>query len=194
MPRRAGRGLFAEALMERLPLLPVEEEGRLCDPPLRENFVTRVFAYRRLRNLFAGRWSIGRVVAFHTAHKLQVMAHSPSAYRDLGRLVAGASALPRAELRARYEKGFMTALAAKATIGRNRNVLEHMVGHLRDRLDADSRAEIAGLVADYHARLVPLVVPLTLIAHHVRRLGVDYLAGQIYLAPHPKELMLRNHV
>jgi uncharacterized protein YbgA (DUF1722 family) len=122
------------------------------------------------------------------------MAHSPEAYRKLGRLVAGASKLDRADLRARYEAGFMHGLAHLATVGRQRHVLEHMLGHFRDRLDDASRAEIAGLIRDYHARLVPLVVPLSLISHYVRKLGIGYLEGQVYLQPHPKELMLRNHV
>jgi len=194
MPSREGRGLFAAELMERMPLLPVEEEGRLNDPPLRENWIERIFAYRRLRNLFAGRLSRRRLVEFHTAHKLQLMAHSPRAYRELGRLVGEARDLPAHELRFRYETGFMEALAQKATPGRNRNVLEHMLGHLRDQLDADTRAEIARSIEDYHARLVPLVVPLSLVAHYVRKLDVAYLRGQVYLQPHPKELMLRNHV
>jgi uncharacterized protein YbgA (DUF1722 family) len=194
MPSRDGRGLFAAGLMERLPLLPVEEEGRLHDPPLRENWIERLFAYRRLKNLFAERLSRRRLVEFHTAHKLQLMAHSPKAYRELGRLVAEANALPAAELRERYERGFMEALAHRATPGRHRNVLEHMLGHFRERLDAETRAEIARVIEDYHARLVPLVVPLSLIAHYVRKLDVVWLRGQVYLAPHPKELMLRNHV
>lgn len=194
VPRREGRGVFAGELLERMPLLPVEEEGRLNDPVLRENWIERLFAYRRLRNLFSGRLSRRRLVEFHTAHKLQLMAHSPAAYRELGRLVAEARELPAAELRRRYERGFMEALARKATPGRNRNVLEHMLGHFRDRLDAATRAEIAGSIRDYHERLVPLVVPLSLVAHYVRKLDVEYLRGQVYLEPHPKELMLRNHV
>jgi len=194
MPRREGRGLFAAELLDGMPLLPVEEEGRLHDPTLRENFVERVFAYRRLRSLFAGRWSRRRLVAFHTAHKLQLLAHSPEGYRALGRLVAGAKTLSGAELRRRYERGFMEALSRRATRGRNRNVLEHMLGHFRDRLADASRTEIGGLIGDYHAGLVPLVVPLTLIAHYVNKLDVAWLRDQVYLAPHPRELMLRNHV
>lgn len=194
MPSKDGRGLFAAHLMERMPLLPVEEEGRLNDPRLRENWIERVFAYRRLRNLFAGRLSRRRLVEFHTAHKLQIMAHSPKAYRELGRLVAEAADLPAAELRERYERGFMEALTQKATPGRNRNVLEHMLGHFREALDGDARADLARSIEDYHRGLVPLVVPLALVAHYVRRLDVTYLRGQVYLEPHPKELMLRNHV
>ncbi len=194
LAKREGSGLFAAALMQACPRLPVEEEGRLHDPMLRENFIERVFAYRRLRALFRGRWSNGGVVAFHTAHKLQLMAHSPVAYRTLGRLVAEVDGIPRASFRTRYERGFMEALATLASRGRNANVLQHAAGHLKQSLDAMERAELVELIHDYRNGLVPLIVPTTLIAHHVRRHDIAYLKGQIFLAPHPKELMLRNHV
>lgn len=195
---RSGRGLFADALLQQMPNLPVEEEGRLNDPRLRENWIERVFAYRRLTSLWAGAWTLGDLVAFHTAHKLTVLAHSPVAYTRLGRLVGSGASFPRDELRARYEAEFMTGLAKVATPGRNTNVLQHMLGFLSDDLDLDSRRELVALIEDYRRGLVPLVVPLTLVAHHVRRLescpGVAYLRGQTFLTPHPKELMLRNHV
>jgi uncharacterized protein YbgA (DUF1722 family)/uncharacterized protein YbbK (DUF523 family) len=192
--RREGRGLFAEALMAALPDLPVEEEGRLLDPALRENFLERVFAYRRLRDVLARRVAPRERVEFHTAHKLQLMAHSPEAYRELGRLVAGQKQRERAELRRRYAAGFMDALARRATPGRNANVLEHMAGHLRDGIGTEDRAELAEAIRDYRRGLVPLVVPVTLVRHHARRIGAAYLLEQLYLEPHPKELMLRNHV
>lgn len=112
---RKGTGIFAAVLMEKLPALPVEEEGRLCEPALRENFIERVFAYRRLKDLFAARWTSADVVAFHAAHTLTLLAHSPNAYRTLGRLLARAADMPRQEFRARYERGFMEALAVPAT-------------------------------------------------------------------------------
>jgi uncharacterized protein YbgA (DUF1722 family)/uncharacterized protein YbbK (DUF523 family) len=194
MPRREGRGLFAAGLLEAFPHLPVEEEGRLNDPRLRENFIERVFAYDRLRRHFARRWTNGQMVAFHTAQKLQLMAHSPSAYRELGRLVAALKGTPRADFRERYVAGTMTALARLATPGRNANVLQHAAGHLKRQLDPHSRAELAGLIHEYRRGLVPLVVPITLLRHHVRSHRVAYLSGQTFLEPHPKELMLRNHV
>ena len=193
-PARSGRGLFAASLMERFPALPVEEEGRLGDPRLRENFVERVFAYWRLRGLFSGRWNLGSLVAFHTAHKLILMAHSPEAYRALGRLVAGAHGVPRADLQRRYSGGFMSALTVVATPRRHVNVLQHMAGYFKHLLDRDTKAELAAAIDDYRRLLVPLIVPITLLRHHVRAHGVPYLAGQLYLDPHPKELMLRNHV
>jgi len=193
-PTKSGRGLYAAALMERYPLLPVEEEGRLCDPRLRDNFVVRVFAYRRLHTLFAGRWTVGQLVEFHTAHKLLLLSHSPEAYRRMGRLVAGAKRMERADVRARYEAEFMAALATMATAKRHTNVLQHMAGYLRDVVDDASRKELMACIEDYRKGLLPLVVPITLLRHHVRRHGIEYLEGQVYLEPHPKELMLRNHV
>jgi uncharacterized protein YbgA (DUF1722 family)/uncharacterized protein YbbK (DUF523 family) len=194
VPAKSGRGLFAEVLLRHFPNLPVEEEGRLYDPRLRENFIERVFAYHRLRTLFAGRWKVGELVAFHTSHKLLLMAHSPRAYAALGRLVAGGKALPRPDLRLRYEEGFMQALAEMATTRRQTNVLQHMAGYLRPHLDESERGELHSLLEDYRRGLAPLMVPLTLIRHYVRRFEISYLRGQIYLEPHPKELMLRNHV
>ena len=194
VPAKSGRGLFAEALLQHFPHLPIEEEGRLSDPRRRENFGERVFAYRRLRTLFAGRWKVGELVAFHTAHKLLLMAHSPKAYESLGRLVAGAKAVPRAELRERYEAEFMRALGEIATTKRQVNVLLHLLGYFRAQLDDDSRRELLSVIDDYRRGLVPLIVPITLIRHYVRRFDVTYLRGQIYLEPHPKGLMLRNHV
>ena len=191
---RTGVGVFAQALIARFPSLPVEEEGRLTDPRLRDNFIERVFAYRRLRDLFESRWTVGDLVRFHTAHKLVLLAHSTQAYTRLGRLVADAKSLDRVSLRARYVAGFMEALTAIATPLRHTNVLQHMVGYFKKTLDAASRAELLAAIEDYRLGLVPLIVPITLVRHYVRVHGVDYLAGQVYLAPHPKELRLRNHV
>ena len=191
---KTGRGAFAAVLLDAHPALPIEEEGRLHDPRLRENWIERVFARRRLRSLFATRWSVGALVRFHTAHKLQLLAHSPQRHRELGPLVADAKQVPRDVLRARYEQGFMDALRQLATPRRHVNVLQHVMGFFRDGLDVASRRELAEAIDDYGRGLVPLVVPITLVRHHVRRLGVAYLAEQVYLEPHPKELMLRNRV
>ena len=194
MPLKSGRGLFAEALVKRFPLLPVEEEGRLNDPRLRDNFIERVFAYRRLADLFGSRWSMEDVVRFHTVHKLTLMGHQPQAYQRLGRLVASGRAMDRREFQDTYSSGFMAALGAMATPRRQANVLQHMLGYFKQTLDRDSRAELLALIEDYAAERVPLVVPLTLFGHHIRRCGVAYLAEQTFLQPHPVELMLRNHV
>jgi uncharacterized protein YbgA (DUF1722 family)/uncharacterized protein YbbK (DUF523 family) len=192
-PRRDGVGMFVAALSARLPLLPIEEEGRLEDPALRESFVERIFAHARFREAVARGMRRGDLVAFHTAHKLALMAHSPAAYRTLGALVGGLAKGPVARAVDAYGRGFMEALRVPATRGRHANVLQHMLGYFRDVLPAADRIELADVVADYARGLVPLVVPLTLFRHHVRRHDVAYLAGQTYLDPDPKELMLRNH-
>jgi len=193
-PKRDGRGLFAAALVEAFPDLPVEEEGRLRDARLRENFVERLFAFRRVKELFVAGWSIGDLVAFHSREKLLLMAHEPKSYGALGRLVATAKGRDRRALAAEYRATFMSALARIATPSRNANVLLHMLGYFRKRLGREERAELGELIEDYRRELLPLIVPITLVRHHVRRLGVDYLAGQSYLEPHPKELALRNRV
>ena len=191
---RTGRGLFAQALLDAMPDLPIEEEGRMHDPRLRENFVERVFAYARVRRFFEARWTVGGLVAFHTAHKLQLLAHSREAYDALGRLVARAKELSRGEVASLYAGGFMDALRKVATRGRHADVMLHILGHFKRRLDDDSRQELLSSIEDHRKGLLPLVVPMTLIRHHVRRHAVDYLAGQVYLDPHPRELCLRNHV
>ena len=191
-PRRDGTGLFTQTLMERLPLLPVEEDGRLNDPLLRENFIERLFAYRRLRDMFRGRWTIGRLVTFHSNEKLLLMAHS--SYRPLGQLVADAKQVPRAELKRQYQELFLVALSRKTTVTKHVNVLQHIAGYFRGLLDEDARREVHGLIESYRNRLVPLIVPITLMKHHICALQIDYLATQSYLNPHPQELMLRNHV
>ncbi len=194
MPERNGRGIFAAALLPRFPNLPVEEEGRLSDPRLRETFIERVFAYQRLQRFFSGRWAVGGLVQFHTAHKMSLLSHSTTRYRELGQLVAGATTMPRAVLRADYESRFMKTMALIATARRHTNVLMHMAGHLEKLLDTASKQELMECIDEYRRELVPLVVPLTLLRHHVRTHQVGDLLGQTYLEPHPRELMLRNRV
>ena len=193
-PRRDGVGAFARVLVERQPLLPVEEEGRLNDPALRESFIERIFAYARWKEAVAAGMRRGDLVAFHTAHKLALLAHSPAAYRRLGALVAGMAKGAVAPILEEYGREFMEALRVPATRGRHVNVLQHMLGYFRETLPRDDRKELEEVVRDYERGLVPLVVPQTLLRHHVRRQGVEYLAGQSYLDPDPKELMLRNRV
>jgi uncharacterized protein YbgA (DUF1722 family)/uncharacterized protein YbbK (DUF523 family) len=193
-PGRVGRGLFAAALVEALPMLPVEEEGRLTDAGIRESFIERVFAAARWQAFSATRPRVRDLVAFHAAHKFAILAHSPREYAELGRLVAGAGPRLAAETLTRYGTRFMQALAIRATRARHVNVLQHLAGFFKRQLTDDERTELGEVIAEYRRGLVPLVVPLTLLKHHVRRLDVAYLADQVYLSPHPKELMLRNHV
>ncbi len=192
--RREGRGLFADAFVQRFPLIPVEEEGRLNDAQLRENFIERVFAMKRWRDFLAGEPDYRKLVGFHTAQKLLIMAHHPEKYRELGRLVARGKEVCHEELLADYGRLYLESLAAFATVGQNTNVLQHIMGYFREHLTADEKAELLEVIGDYRARLVPLTVPLTLVKHYVRKYDTRYLSNQVYLSPHPAELMLRNHV
>ncbi len=194
MPARSGRGLFAAAVVEHFPRLPVEEEGRLTDPMIRENFIERVFACRRWKDFLGGRRTVGDLVGFHTAHKLLVMAHSPVIYREMGRLVAHAREIPHGELLDRYEELFTGALALQATVAKNTNVLHHIMGYFRAELTGEEKTELLDLIRQYHDRFVPLIVPITLLKHYVAKYRQPYLLEQVYLNPHPAELMLRNHV
>jgi uncharacterized protein YbgA (DUF1722 family) len=195
MPSRIGTGIFPSEVMRRFPLLPLEEEGRLHDMGLRENFIERIFVYYRWTCMLNEDPSPGGVVAFHTAHKLTMMAHSPDHYRKMGRLVAQAGALPWHELGDRYGRLLMEGLEVMGTRGRHVNVLQHLMGFLKEFLSTEDKAELLDLITDYQDGLVPLIVPLTLLRHHLERYPVaDWVHQQVYLHPYPKELMLRNHV
>jgi len=194
MPNKQGRGLFAQTLMTKLPLLPVEEEGRLYNPGLRENFIERVFGYHRWQALVSDGRSIKRLVDFHSQEKLLLFAHSEAHMRRLGKIVVRAKKMSFDAAMEEYGCLFMEALGHRATARKNTNVLQHMLGYFSKQLSSDERKELLGVIGDYHRSLVPLVVPLTLIRHYVGKYDVSYLRGQSYLQPHPKELMLRNHV
>ena len=194
MPSRSGIGIFARTFLERFPLIPVEEEGRLCDPVLRENFIERVFCYRRYQDLVNGDVTRQAVVQFHTIHKYLLLAHSQPHYQALGRLVARANRYRPKELAAKYGDLFMKAVGVKATVRKHVNVLQHILGYFKTHLAAREKTELLGVIEDYHRGLVPLIVPLTLIKHYVQLFNVEYIRDQVYLNPHPKELMLRNHV
>lgn len=191
---KSGSGLFAGAFVRRFPLVPVEEEGRLNDPVLRENFIERVFAFDRWRRFREGEPGPGGLVAFHTRHKLLVMAHSPELYRTLGKLVARAGEIPLPRLLGEYEELFFRALSLHATPRKHANVLQHMAGYFRKMLTHDEKIELQEVIESYRKGLVPLIVPLTLLKHYIRKFGQPYLADQVYVDPHPSELMLRNRV
>ncbi len=190
---KSGVGIFARALMERLPLLPVEEEGRLQDIQLRENFIVRIFVYRRWRQLQAAGTTPAQLVDFQRRHKLLLMAHSPEMARRLGKLVAEAGTRSAAELFPEYERLLLTALKQKATVRKNVNVLQHMFGYFKKQLDDFEKKELLGLIEQYRQNLIPLIVPLTLLKHYIDKFRQPYLQDQYYLDPHPLELKLRNH-
>jgi uncharacterized protein YbgA (DUF1722 family) len=193
-PTRTGVGLFARAFMEHFPLLPVEEEGRLHDPKLRENFIEAIFTLKRWREMLAQEGGRGAVVDFHTRHKLLLRAHSLEHLRQLGKLVAQAASLPLPELCDKYQKILLEALGRKTTYKKNTDVLYHLMGYFKDDLSADEKQELREIIDLYHRNLVPLIVPVTLINHYVRKYDQAYLKEQWYLNPHPMELQLRNHV
>ena len=192
-PARKGIGIFAHAFIERFPLIPVEEEGRLCDPSLRENFIERVFFYRRFQDLLGPGVTRQALVRFHTIHKYLLLAHSPQRYQLLGWLVGQAERHPPKEVALRYGGLFMQTLAMQATVRKHVNVLQHILGFFKNRLSSQEKTELLGVIGDYHRGLTPLIVPLTLVRHYVQIFDVRYIRDQVYLNPHPKELMLRNH-
>jgi uncharacterized protein YbgA (DUF1722 family) len=194
VPARTGTGIYAKRLMERFPLLPVEEEGRLNDPRIRENFITRVFAFDRWIRLLDSGPATRDIVAFHTQHKMLLLAHSQKHYRRLGPIVARAGVLPMEELVARYEALFMEGLKHIASPGRHVNVLQHLAGFLKDDLGTEDKQELHALINVYRAGRVPLVTPLILLYHHLKHLKDDWINSQVYLQPFPHELALRSSI
>ncbi|RPI77687.1 MAG: DUF1722 domain-containing protein [Desulfobacteraceae bacterium] len=192
--RHNGTGLFAAGFTDRFPLLPVEDEGRLHDPGLRENFIVRVFSVHRWRFLNQKPKSLRNLVEFHAMHKYLLMAHSPGAQRQLGAMLGRGKSYSLPELYAVYFDSFIQALQKLATVKKTANVLMHLMGYFKKELDSAEKTEFKELIENYHAGLVPLIVPLTLLNHYVRKYKPEYLENQIYLNPHPRELMLRNHV
>ncbi|MDD4308777.1 MAG: DUF1722 domain-containing protein, partial [Candidatus Cloacimonetes bacterium] len=181
------------AFMDSFPLLPCEEEGRLHDPNLRENFIERIFVMHRWRRLLADKPKPGTLVDFHTKHKLLLMAHSPAHYKSMGKLVADSSNGSFADVLLEYFTQLMQGMQKSATPSKHQNVLLHILGYFKADLVADEKVELIGLIDSYKAGLLPLIVPITMINHYVNKFGKEYLADQYYLHPHPLELKLRNH-
>jgi len=181
-----GRGLFAELFIQQYPLVPVEDEDRLHDARVRENFITRVFAYHRLTQLLKGRFSLKALVKFHTAHKFLLLAHSRKHYNALGKRVAQAKQIAQAELKSRYAEEFMQALTFRSTKKKNADVLYHMLGFFKTQLSKDEKLDLIETIEDYRNEQTPLIVPVTLIKRHIRKHKIDYLSDQVYLNPHPK--------
>lgn len=193
MPIKKGVGLFARRFTDHFPLIPVEEEGRLHDPHLRENFIERIFALMRWRQLLKKKWKLADLVAFHTEHKLLVLAHSEKHYRLMGKLVANGKNLPTGELLSNCETLLMEALRLRSTVQKNVNVLQHLMGYFKTQLSAAEKQELLEVIQQYRSGYLPLIVPVTLINHYVRKYEQPYLSQQVYLNPHPVALKLRNH-
>ena len=191
---RMGRGIFARAVMEAYPLLPCEEEGRLNDPTLRESFVERVFALDRWRRTMEEGFTPARIVEFHTRHKLLLLSHSEVHYRAAGRLVADAGRREPAHVAGEYLRTFMEGMRRQATRRRHANVLQHLAGYLKRRIDSGDRQALAALIDEYRTGAVPLVVPIRFLRHHFRHAPDRYVEMQHYLEPCPDALGLRNHL
>jgi len=194
MPEKKGVGLFANAFMRHFPLIPVEEEGRLHDPKLRENFIESIFTLKRWRELLGEKPGLGGLVDFHTRNKLLVLAHSERHYRAMGKLVAAGKTISRPSLWKQYESLLMEALKLRTSVKKNANVLYHLMGYFKRDLSEDEKQELLEILDQYRAGNIPLIVPVTLIHHYVRKYKQPYLALQTYLNPHPIDLQLRNHV
>lgn len=194
VPKKSGVGVFARIFMEENPLLPVEEDGRLHDPQLRENFIESIFTLKRWRDDVLMEPIPARVVDFHTRHKLLLMAHSPEYYRQAGKLVATAGATPIEILLDDYQSVLLKALQLRTTPAKQCNVLHHLLGYFKKHLQSEEKQEVLELIEHYRAGTVPLIVPVTLLNHFVNKYDQSYLQKQYYLHPHPLELKLRNHV
>lgn len=194
MPSKKGVGVFTAALVEAMPMLPIEEDGRLNDPHLRENFIERIFVRNRWRALVAKGLDRRRLVGFHTAHKLLIWSHDEAGMRRLGRLLGSAGSIPDRDLFEQYERELYAAMTTKATRKRHTNVLQHAFGYFKTLLDERDKRTVLTAIEDYRLGLLPLIVPTTLLRFNITRFDVEYLKGQLYFDPHPKELLLRNHV
>ncbi len=194
-PARNGMGIFARSLSLNYPDLPIEENGRLHDPRIRENFVERIFTRKRWNNSFSNAFNSHSLVEFHTSHKFAFMAHSISLYKEMGQLVAKAGLLSSTELKESYTALMSSALKQMATPKKHANVMQHIMGFLKDFIDADDKKEINETIERYRMEQVPLIVPITLLKHHLRKNSVStWILNQTYLNPYPTELMLRNSV
>ena len=194
MPVKKGMGIFAGIFMVHFPLLPVEDERRLNNPVLRENFVERIFALKLWREVLKKKENRGNLLDFHARHKLLILAHSPRHYQMMEKLVAGQENIPLPELIRQYQVLLLESLELKTTPKKNTNVLQHMMGYFKKQLSISEKKELLEVINHYQKGYLPLVVPVTLINHYVRKYGQPYLGEQVYLNPHPLELQLRNRV
>lgn len=194
MPEKKGVGMFARAFMEHFPLIPVEDEGRLHDPGLRGNFIERVFVLREWREVLKKKRAVGNLVDFHTRQQLLTLSHSEKHHRMMGRLVAGGKELPIGELYQEYEALLMEALKFKTTPRKNTHVFHHIMGCLEKQLSPNEKQELFEIINEYRKGCIPLIVPITLMNHYVRRYKQPHLSRQTYLHPHPVAILLRNHV
>ena len=188
IPEAIGSGLYTQTLMQNFPNLPVEEEGRLGDPVLRENFIQRIFIFHRWKAMVQAEITQTRLTEFHARHKLILYSHDQNLGRDLGRELSSASV----DFADEYISRLMQILKITATRKNHVNVLEHIRGYLKNHLSRDDKAELSETIESYRLGLLPLIVPITLLRHHFRKYPNDYIQQSYYMRPHPDELMLLN--
>jgi len=186
----SGIGLFTKQIMQLNPLLPCEENGRLNDAVLRENFVLRVFTYKAWQDLIKEGITKGKLIEFHSQRKYLVMSHHYPSYQELGRLLA-IDDISLEDMQNEYIKGLMTALKNKANRRSHTNTLTHLQGYFKKHINAEEKAELCEKIADYREGLIPLLVPLTLLEHYNQKYPNEYLQKQVYFNPYPREMKLR---
>lgn len=189
-----GRGLYADALKKAHPLMPMEESGRLSDPLLRENFITRVFAFYDWQQLVNSGLTHHKLINFHARYKYSLMAHSPAQYTELGRMLADAGKYDVEGLAERYFTALMTVLSKIASRKTHTNVLMHIQGYLKKKLSSSEKQELADIIDRYRTAELPLIVPITLLKHHFNNHPDVYITKQAYLQPYPDALSLRNTI
>jgi uncharacterized protein YbgA (DUF1722 family)/uncharacterized protein YbbK (DUF523 family) len=194
IPDKAGVGIFARILMDRFPLIPVEEEGRLNDIRLREHFVERVFAIDRIKRFIITLPDPGKLMVFHARHKMQLMVHHPQKYRLLGSKVAAVREMDKEKFLHEYQESYMEIMQHMPTIKKHTDVLYHLLGFFKNKITPEDKQEFIELVEQYRLGQIPIIVPLTMINHYLKKYPVDWLASQTYLEPYPRELMLRSYL
>ncbi|HAS87714.1 MAG TPA: DUF1722 domain-containing protein [Desulfovibrio sp.] len=190
----SGVGIWARMVMDHFPSLPCEDDGRLHDNGIRENFINRIFTFKRWRDVLQDGFLPAKLVDFHTRHKMLIMAHNETLYRKMGKLVATAGSADADSLIEEYSALLFRALNYRPTVKKHVNVLTHTLGHFKKDISAGEKQEMLELIDRFHKQMIPLIVPVTMLNHYVKKYGKSYLAQQIYLNPYPAELMLRNHV
>jgi uncharacterized protein YbgA (DUF1722 family)/uncharacterized protein YbbK (DUF523 family) len=191
--QKNGTGIFADMFMKKFPHLPVEDDGRLHDPEIRENFIERVFAYKRWIEMIENEDTVHGLIQFHSKHKLMLMAHSPEHYRFAGQITASGDKNNLKSRQSDYLRNMMEGLKKSATLKKNFNVLQHILGYFKNELTSDEKKETLEIMENYKNGLIPLIVPVTLLNHYINKYNQEYLKEQYYLHPHPYELKLRNH-
>lgn len=193
VPAKSGVGLFAKILKERFPLVPIEEEGRLNDMRLRERFVERVFAFRRLQDFLTDNPTLGKLMQFHTAHKMLLMAHHPQKYRALGHALANARKENLSVYLLEYSNAFMEIMSGHTSLKKQTDVLFHLFGFFKKEISSAEKEEFLELVKQYKNKMIPMIVPITMLRHYLKKYPVDWLKAQVYFDPYPEALLLRSY-